>query len=103
MQILFKIISSSEGLSELGQFEIEVHEGGEAYKKPYSQGNKKFATQGEGAKIAGGNIHKDGIDHPTLKDPKIGSSKKQFSPTQEDGQQNGKDFNDFVMVTNSKK
>jgi hypothetical protein len=38
-----------------------------------------------------------------LKDPKISSSKKQFSPTQKEGQQNGKDLNGFVMVINSKK
>jgi len=38
-----------------------------------------------------------------LGDPKISSSKKQFSPIQEEGKQNGKDFNYFVMVISCKK
>jgi hypothetical protein len=53
--------------------------------------------------MASGDTHKDGVDHPTLKDPNMGSSKKQFSPTQEEGKQNGKDPNGFVMVASNKK
>jgi hypothetical protein len=37
-----------------------------------------------------------------LGNPKIGLSKKQFSPIQEEGKQNGKDSNCFVMVINGK-
>jgi hypothetical protein len=57
---------------------------GEACRKPYSWGNKNFATQGEGARVVGGDTHKDGVDHLTLRDPKIGSSNKQFSPIQDE-------------------
>jgi len=76
---------------------------GEAYMKPYSQGNKKFAIQGKKVRVTGGDTHKDGVDHPMFKDHKISLLKKQFSPTQEEGKQNGKDFNGFVMVTSDKK
>jgi hypothetical protein len=53
--------------------------------------------------VAGGDIHKDGVDHLMLRNPKIVSSKKQFSPIQEEGKQNGKEFNYFVMVISCKK
>jgi hypothetical protein len=29
--------------------------------------------------MVGGDTHKDGVDHPMFGNPKIGSSKKQFS------------------------
>ncbi len=44
----------------------------EACRKPYSRGNKKKSTQGEGAKAVGGDIHKDGVDHLAFRDSKIG-------------------------------
>jgi hypothetical protein len=73
---------------------------GEAYMKPYSRGNKKFATQGKRTRVVDGDIHKDGVDHPMFEDHKISSLKKKFSHIQEEGKQNGKDSNSFVMVTN---
>ncbi len=38
--------------------------------------NKNVAIQGEGTRVAGGDTHKDGVDHLMFRDPKIGSSKK---------------------------
>jgi hypothetical protein len=35
--------------------------------------------------VAGGDTHKDVVNHPMLEDHKISSLKKQFSPTQEEG------------------
>ncbi len=45
---------------------------GEACKKPYSQGNKKNSIQGKRTRVAGGDTHKDGVDHLVLEDHKIG-------------------------------
>ncbi len=87
----------------LASLKVKSMKLGEACKKPYSWRNKNVAIQGEGAKVTGGDIHKDGVNHPMLGNPKIGLSKKQFSPIQKEGKQNRKDSNYFVMVISSKK
>jgi hypothetical protein len=96
----FHQVKDYSNLASLKEKSMKV---GEACRKPYSRGNKIFATQGKGARMVGEDIHKDGVDHHALKDPKIGSSKKQFSPIQEEGKQNGKDSNNFFMVISGKK
>jgi hypothetical protein len=58
--------------SNLVSLKEKSMEAREACRKPYSRGNKKKSTQGEGAKAVGGDIHKDGVDHLAFRDSKIG-------------------------------